>query len=104
MTLIDVIIRTCEHVLNNLNDLTVNRLHSQYKQDLRIDNGAGAWILLQGDKVYISGGGTLGNNDGVFDRIYLGADMLCWIERGPTGNLVFHAAPGKDFEFQKGTY
>lgn len=104
MTLADAIKIICEHVISNLNDLTVNRVHSRNRQDLRIDNGAGAWILLSGDTVSMSHGGTIGSNDGIVDRLYFGADKQCWIERNPNnGNLTFHTAPGRSIEFDRGT-
>jgi hypothetical protein len=82
-----------------LTELTVNRLHSQYKQDLRIDNGAGASILLTGDRVLINGLDGGGGN--VFDIIYIGSNKDAWITRDSiTGDLVFHVPAGKGILFE----
>lgn len=107
MTLVDAMLRACKYYMDNLSEIVVNRIRSQYRHDLRIENGAGASILLTGDQVLIngltSGGAILGENDRVVDRLYFGADLLCWIERNPNnGNLTFHTAPGKMVEFERG--
>lgn len=98
----DAIEKLVLHCLNNLDTITVKRIRTRARGDLVIENGAGAWIKLIGDTVYMTGGGG-GGGAAIFDRIYFGSDMQCWIERNPVnGNLTFHAAAGKGIEFERG--